>query len=178
MPKTKIQKQQIVSTLTDKLQKAKSVAFTDYQGLTMTQLAEIRAGLLDISGEYTVTKNNLLKIALKENGITVSDEKIFEGPIATLFSYGDEVSGLKVVTKAFKDFQIGALKGGVVDGEFVDAGKIKALSTLPSKDELRAKVVGSLGAPLYGIVGVLQGNLRNLVYALDQIRISKGGEAS
>jgi len=63
-------------------------------------------------------------------------------------------------------------------GEFIDEYKVNRLATLPSKDELRAKVVGTLGAPLYGIVGVLQANLRNLVYALDQIRISRGGEAT
>ncbi len=178
MPKTKIQKQQIVIDLTDKLNKATSVAFTDYQGLTMGQLAQIRSGLLETSGQYSITKNNLLKLALKDAGIKVEEEKMFEGPIATLFSFGDEVASLKVLTKSFGEFQLGKLKGGIIDGEFIDANKIKALSSLPGKDELRAKVVGSLGAPLYGIVGVLQGNLRNLVYALDQIRISKGGEAS
>ena len=75
-----------------------------------------------------------------------------------------------------KDFQIGKVKAGILEGEVLDEYKLVQLANLPTKDELRAKVVGSLGAPLYGIVGVLQANIRNLVYALDQVRIMRGGE--
>jgi large subunit ribosomal protein L10 len=97
-------------------------------------------------------------------------------PVATLFAFGDEITPIKILTKSLKDTGIGKVKGGVMEGEYLDEYKINKLAQLPSKDELRAKVVGSLGAPLYGIVGVLQANIRNLVYALDQIRKSKGGE--
>jgi large subunit ribosomal protein L10 len=176
MAKTKQQKIDISEKLADKLQKATSVVFTDYKGLKMSQLKELRSQLAENSAEFTITKNTLLEAAFRREKIEVSDAKATEGPTATLFSYGDEVSAIKILTKALKTFEVGSVKGGLIDGEFMAADKVKRLAELPSKDELRAKVVGSLGAPLYGIVGVLQGNLRNLVYALDQIRISKGGE--
>lgn len=175
MPKTRKQKEETVTKLEEKFSKAKSVVFTDYKGMTMVQLSAVRRELEDQSAQFSVTKNNLLKIAAKNSKVAVEDN-VFEGPIATLFSFGDEISPIKVLTKALKEAQVGKIKGGIVDGEFIDEAKVQKLAQLPSKDELRAKVVGSLGAPLYGIVGVLQANLRNLVYVLDQVRVSKGGE--
>ncbi len=175
MPKTKVQKQAMVADITEKLEKSTSLVFADYQGLTMSQLNAIRSDLADNSAEFTVTKNNLLKISLKATGQQI-DDAVLAGPVATLFSFGDEISPIKVLAKAIKDNNAGKIKGGVVGGEFYDAFKIIKLSQLESKDELRGKVVNVLGSPLYGIVSVLQANIRNLVYALDQIRISKGGE--
>jgi large subunit ribosomal protein L10 len=176
MPKTRVQKEDIAQKITDKLSRSKSVVFADYQGLTMVHLGELRNQLREAGAEFTVTKNNLLKIALANNQMTI-DPSLLTGPVATLFAYEDEVAPLKALVKALKDAQKGSIKGGLMEGEFLDQYSLNKLSQLPSKDELRAKVVGSLGAPLYDVVGVLQANLRNLVYALDQIRVSKGGEA-
>lgn len=178
MPKTRQQKEQTVQVLTDKFSKAKSVVFTDYQGMTMGQLSSLRDQLREMGAELTITKNNLVKIALKDNKIGLLDNAILEGPLATLFAFGEEITPIKVLTKAIKENQIGKIKGGLLNGEFVDQYKVIKLAQLPSKEELRAKVVGGLGAPLYGIVGVLQANIRNLVYSLDQIRVLKGGEQS
>jgi large subunit ribosomal protein L10 len=175
MPKTKVQKQNMVSDITDKLSKAKSLVFADYQGLTMSQLSAIRSELAAQSAEFTVTKNNLLKIALKNSNQSF-DDAVLVGPIATLFAFGDEISPIKVLTKAIKDNNDVQIKGGVMEGEFLSEAKVKQLSELPSKDELRAQVVGTIAAPLYGLVNVMQGNLRNLVYALEAIRKQKGGE--
>ena len=175
MPKTKLQKQNMVTDITDKLSKAKSLVFADYQGLTMSQLSAIRSELAEQSAEFTVTKNNLLKIALKNNNQSF-DDAVLVGPIATLFTFGDEISPIKVLTKAIKDNNVGQIKGGLLDGEFLSEAKVKQLAELPSKDQLRAQVVGTIAAPLYGLVNVLQGNIRNLVYAIEQIRIKKGGE--
>lgn len=176
MPKTRIQKEDIVTDLKDRLTKSKSLVFTDYQGMTMSQIQALRHSLEELSAQFSVTKNNLLKIALKETGYKVDDDAIFEGPIATLFSYGDEIAGIKALAKAIKDNGIGRTKAGFLNGRFLTDSEVNKLAQLPSKDELRAKIVGSLGSPLYGIVGVLQANLRNLVYALDGVRKQKGGE--
>jgi large subunit ribosomal protein L10 len=175
MPKTKAQKQEIVTDLTDRVSKAKTIVFADYKGMNMEQMQSLRKGLQDLSAQFSITKNNLIKIALKENGLK-ADDAVFEGPIATLFAFGDEIAPIKVLTKAFKDNGIGKARAGFLNGEFLNNAQVVKLADLPSKEELRAKVVGSLGAPLYGIVGVLQANLRNLVYALEQIRKQKGGE--
>lgn len=176
MPKSKQEKIDIVTDLTERVSKAKSIVFADYQGMNMDQIQTLRRGLQDLSAQFSITKNNLIKIALKENGLKVDDDAVFEGPVATLFAYGDEIAPIKILTKAIKDNGIGKTRAGFLNGEYLSDAQVNKLAQLPSKDELRAKVVGALGSPLYGIVGVLQANLRNLVYALDQIRKQKGGE--
>jgi len=176
MPKTKAQKQEILTDLTEKVSKAKSLVFTDYQGMTMSQMQTLRHSLDELSAQFTITKNTLLKIALKDNGFNVDDDALFEGPIATLFAYGDEIAPIKALTKALKDNGIGRTKAGFLGTEYLTNAKVKQLSDLPGKEELRAKVVGTLGAPLYGIVNVLQANIRNLVYTVEAIRKQKGGE--
>jgi large subunit ribosomal protein L10 len=175
MPKTRQQKSDQIEKLTQKFTDAGSVVFTDYKGMTMTQLSELRKSLRDNSAEFSVTKNNLVRLALKNASISV-DDALLDGPTATLFSFGDEIAPIKILTKALKDNNIGEVKAGLLNGEVMDKYKVQKLASLPSKDELRGKTVGVLVAPLHGIVGVLQANLRNLVYALDQIKVSKGGE--
>lgn len=175
MPKTRDQKQRLINQLDEKLVKAKSIVLTNYQGLTMSQLSTLRNQLSDQQATFSVIKNNLLQIALKKNNIQVDDISL-EGPTATLMAFGDEISPIKILAKALKDFQIGSIKLGYMDGEVLSADQVIKLSQLPTKNELQAKVVGSLGAPLYGIIGVLQANIRNLVYVLDGIKKAKGGE--
>lgn len=174
MAKTRIQKQENVQNITDKLSRAKSVVFTDYKGLTMAQLTELRNKLRDQKAEFSVTKNTLLRRALPSSSLQPPTSNV-EGPTATLFSYDDEVSPIKLLVKALKDTGIGKVKGGFLGQDFLTNTQITQLSLLPTKDELRAKTVGVLATPLQGIVGVLQGNLRNLVYALSEIQKMKGG---
>lgn len=174
--KTRAQKEASVKNLTEKFKSAKSVVFTDYRGMTMSQFSALRDKLTEANAELIVTKNTLVDISLKEAGLLGETDNIAKGPTATLFGFGDEILPIKTLAKALKDNQIGEIKGGFLNGEFMGAIFITRLANLPSKLELQAKIVGSLSSPLYGMVNVLQGNLRNLVYALDQIRISKGGE--
>lgn len=173
--KTRAQKEQTVQQLTEKLGRSKAIVFTDYKGMTMSQLSSLRDTLAEQDAQLAVTKNTLLKIALRESGKPIEDN--FEGPVATLFAYSDEITPLKSLVKALKDNGIGKIKSGILGDQFLDENRIKQLASLPSKDELRGKTVGVLAAPLQGMVGVLQANLRNLVYVFEQIRKSKGGEA-
>lgn len=168
MPKTRQQKEEAVQNITDKLNRAKSVVFADYKGMTMSQLSILRKKLREVNAELSVTKNTLLARALPKS--------TFEGPTATLFAFDDEITPIKLLVKALKDNNIGSIKAGLLGQESLDASKVNQLATLPSKDELRGQTVRVLVSPLTGIVTVLQGNLRNLVYALNQIKVSKGGE--
>lgn len=169
MPKTRQQKEQAVLDITDKLSRAKSVVFVDYKGMTMSQLSNLRKKIREVNAQFTITKNTLLARALPKLP--------FKGPTATLFSYDDEITPIKLLVKALKDNAIGIIKAGFLGQEALDADKINKLAALPSKDELRGQTVGVLVAPLTGIVSVLQGNLRNLVYALSQVQKMKGGDA-
>lgn len=167
MAKTRTQKEQIVQNLKEKLSKAYSVVFADYRGLTMKQLSTLRDKLRDLNAEFTITKNTLLKLALPTSDLA--------GPTATLFVYDDEISPIKILVKALKDAAIGKVKMGFLGKETLDEAKILQLASLPTKDELRGQTVAVLVAPLQGMISVLQGNLRNLVYALSEIHKSKGG---
>lgn len=165
MAKTRAQKEEAVVNLQEKLAKAKAVVFTDYKGLSMKQLSDLRNKLRDQQAEFTITKNTILERAVPNS--------TFEGPTATLFAYDDQVSPIKILVKALKDTAKGSLKSGFLGTDPLDETKILELSTLPTKDELRGKTVGVLVAPLQGMVSVLQANLRNLLYALKEIQ--KGG---
>lgn len=167
MAKTRQQKQAEVVRLQEKIRQARAYVFADYRGLTMKQLSELRNKLSDVNGEFTITKNTLLEHALPESK--------FEGPTATLFAYDDEISPIKILVKTLKDAALGKIKSGFLGTDVLDEAKIIQLSTLPTKDELRGKTVGVLVAPLQGMVGVLQANLSNLVYALSEIQKVKGG---
>ena len=166
--KTRAQKQVQIQKLTDQFSRAKAVVFTDYKGMTMKQLSELRDKLSEVNGEFTITKNTLLTQAMPEVEL--------KGPTATLFAYDDEISPIKILVKALKDNSLGKVKQGLLGNVALDEAKIIQLSSLPTKDELRGKTVGVLVAPLSGMLSVLNGNLRNLVYALNQIKLSKGGE--
>lgn len=175
MPKTRAQKEQAVVKLQEKLAKAKALVFADYRGLTMKQLSELRNKLREQNAELTVTKNTLLNLALPTTNYQLPTN--LEGPTATLFAYDDQITPIKILVKAFKDFAIGKVRVGFLGQEVLDEAKILYLSTLPAKDELRGKIVGVLVAPLQGMISVLSGNLRNLVYALSEIKEKRSASA-
>lgn len=167
MAKTRQQKEETVKNLSEKITKAKSIVFADYKGLSMKQLSDLRNNLRGVNGEFSITKNTLLKKAMPQTDV--------EGPTAALFAYDDEISPIKILVKALKDASLGKVKSGFLGSTSLDEAKILQLATLPTKDELRGKTIGVLVAPLQGIVSVLQGNLRNLVYALSEIHKMRGG---
>lgn len=171
MAKTRVQKEDIVIKITDKLSRSKTVVFADFQGLNMSQLSDLRNKLAETGAELSVTKNSLLERALANCKLSIGNSKLLQGPIATLFAYEDEIAPIKILTKALKDYQNGSVKAGFLNQDFLDEIQINRLAQLPSQEELRARVVELLSAPLYGMVGVLQANLRNLVYALSAIQI-------
>lgn len=175
MPKTRAQKEEAVVKLKEKLGRAKALVFADYKGLTMKQLSQLRNALRNENAQFLITKNTVLSRALPASHFSLPTSNL-EGPTATLFAYDDAILPIKILVKALKDFAIGKVKLGFLDNEALDEAKIIQLSSLPTKDELRGKVVGVLAAPLQGMVSVLQGNLRNLVYALSEIQKQRGGD--
>lgn len=166
-------KELTLTDLKEKIAKAKSMIVTDYRGLSMLKLQELRSQI-GVTGEYTVAKNTIFARALNEQGINSVNADSFLGPTAVLFSYEDEVGPLKVLVKfSGTANDLPTIKGGLLEGALLSGDKVMALSKLPSKDQLRGQVVGALAAPLTGLVGVLNGNMRNLVYALNQIKEQK-----
>jgi large subunit ribosomal protein L10 len=170
---SKPKKEATLVEIKEKISKAKSLVMTDYRGLTMVQLSELRSTLGE-SGEFSVTKNTILARALNEAGMMDVTADTFAGPTAVLFSYEDEVGPIKVLTKfSTTANSLPTIKCGVIDSAVLDAARVVQLSKLPGKQELRGQVVGTLAAPLSGFVSVLNGNIRNLVYALQAISDKK-----
>lgn len=172
MPKTKEQKRTILKQLNDKIAKAKSIIFTKYSGLTVKENEDLRLRLRQENNEYYVAKKTLFNLALKDKAIAGLDIKKLEGQIAAIFGYSDEVSPAKIVGQFKKDKdKEGKIEfvGGILENKYIGMREVANLSTLPSKQELYAKIVGSINAPVSGLVNVLAGNLRNLVGVLKAI---------
>ena len=172
MPKTRQEKEAIVQELSDKLGRMKTAVFTQVSGYTMDDANTLREKGAEQGVELLIAKKTLLVRALENNGFKVSKGD-FEGSILTSLGYEDELSAAKLMQEFTKERDEIQVVGGILEGEVVGPDAIKQLSTLPSKDELLAKVVGSLNAPVSGFVNVLAGNLRNLVYVLNAVKDSK-----
>jgi len=175
MSKSKIAKQEITRDLIEKIKKSKSIVFAGFNSFPVKSNENLRVELEKEEGEYYVAKKTLLKRALDENGIEI-DINNLEGKVATIFSYNDEVASAKVLGNFTKDKELAEkiyFIGGILDGKFLTKEEVENLSKLPSKEELYAKVVGSLNAPISGFVNVLAGNIRGLVTALKAISEKK-----
>ncbi len=175
MPKNKIQKQEIFRDLNERIKKSKSIVFAGFDTLGVKDNEDLRSKLREENSEYYVAKKTLLNMALKENKLEI-DESALEGKVAAIFSYEDEVASAKIVGNFLKDKEKSekiVFLGGILDGKFLNKTEVEALSKLPSKQELYAKMVGSMNAPLSGFVNVLAGNLRGLVVALKAISEKK-----
>lgn len=174
MPKTREQKKEIVRDLNEKIKKSKSIVFINFNGLNVKENEELRKTLRKQGGEYLTTKKTLLNLALKDNKFDKIDCDKFEGQLATVFSYEDEVAPVKTIDQFIKDHKekINFL-GGILENKILSFNEILELAKIPSKLELKAKLVGTLNAPISGFVNVLAGNLKSLVYVLKAIEEKK-----
>ncbi len=173
MAKTRQQKEELFKALKDNFDAAKSVVFVHFDKLKVKEIEALRKLFRAERINYVVAKKTLLKKALKESGIANLEEKFFAKEVGVAFGIDDEVAPARVIQKFSKDHEALKAFGGVLEHGFVGADKVIELSKLPSKEELLAKVVGSLNAPISGFVNVLAGNLRGLVQILSAIKDSK-----
>nr|WP_320146368.1 50S ribosomal protein L10 [uncultured Anaeromusa sp.] len=167
-------KQAIVAELKEKLTGAKGAVLVNYRGLTVAQDTKLRRQLREAGVDYRVVKNTMTRIAAQEAGLEGLDVYL-EGPTAMAISTTDPVAPAKIITDFVKEHKLQVLevKAGLVEGNVIDENGVKALASLPSREVLIAKMLGSMQSPITGLVNVLQGNIRNLVYALDAVRQQK-----
>jgi large subunit ribosomal protein L10 len=172
MPKNKIQKQEILRNLSEKIKKSKSVIFAGFNAFGVKDNEALRAKLIAGNNEYYVAKKTLMNLAFKDQNIESLNTRDFDGKIAAIFSYEDEVAPAKILGEFRKDKDKEArvfFLGGILENKLLSREQVEALSKLPSKQELYAKLVGSMNAPISGFVNVLAGNLRNFVGVLKAI---------
>lgn len=174
MAKTRQQKENLVEQLKEQFKRSSSVVLADYHGLSVLAMQELKKELKGSDAQITVAKNTLIKRASKAAGNDI-EPQVLEGPTAIVFSASDPIEPIKKLFEFIKKHDLPKVKAGLFEGNFVTAEGIVALSKIPGRNELYAKVVGSLNSPIYGIVSVLSGNLRNLVYVLSEVQKQKGG---
>lgn len=155
-------KEQKVAEIKEKLEKSQAVILSSYQGLTVEEDTQLRKTLREAGVEYRVYKNTLVTLAAKELGMDTGIEKYLEGPVSIAFGYDDATAPARILNDFAKDHNKLELKAGIVEGQLFDTEEVKKLATIPSKEVLIAKLLGSIKAPL-----------SNLAYLLSAIKDQK-----
>ena len=168
MPKSKSQKQEDLKELTEKIKAAKAVVLADYRGTTVKNMDKFRAALRKENVFTKVYKTTLLKKALKDAGVEgeIADYKL---PVILSFSEEDEATPARAVKTVSKEIDSINILEGVLEGKIVGREMVLTLAGLPSKDQLRGQLVGTINAPVTGFVNVLAGNLRGLINVLNAV---------
>jgi len=157
-----------IAEITARLNAADAVFITEYRGLTVSQITEIRASLRNAGGEMSVYKNTLVRFAVANAGIDGVDD-LLVGPTALTFASGDIAAVAKVLKAGAKANENLVIKGGVMSGAAIGAADVAALADLPSREQLLAMFAGALQAPLVRTAGLLQALPRNLAYGLSAL---------
>ncbi len=157
--------QTTLEALKEKAKRAKSAVIADYTGTTVNEQVKLRADIRLAGGEFVITKNTLLDLALGKGKLQES----LKGMNAAIFSYEDPVAPVKTIFEFQKKTEKLIIKQGYMDDRVLSADEVKELSKLPSKQELLSKLLMILKSPATNMVNVLQAGPRNLVYALNAI---------
>ncbi len=164
-------KRETVAALREALAGSRTLIVSEYRGLTVKEIAEIRRALRKQDVSYRIVKNRLMRIAAQD---TVGEalSPLLIGPTAIAFG-NDESATAKAVLDATKAFKQVTVTGGVLGTRAIDANGVKSLATLPSREVLLGKLAGGMQAPVATLAGLLVANIRNLGYALSQVRDQK-----
>ncbi|MBI3635931.1 MAG: 50S ribosomal protein L10 [Candidatus Rokubacteria bacterium] len=161
------EKVETVEALKSRLDGVTTVLLTEYRGLTVQQLSDLRKQLKTVSAEYKVVKNRLARLAVQSSGLEALTP-LLKGPTGMIVARQDPVAVAKTLQTFAKTNQALTIKAGIVDGQVMQPAGLKALADLPSKEALRAQIVGAINGPLSQLVGLLTAPHRDLVYVLAQ----------
>jgi large subunit ribosomal protein L10 len=164
-------KRETVAELREALSNSRTLIVSEYRGLTVKEIAEIRRTLRKQDVTYRVVKNRLLRIAAQD---TIGDAlgPLLTGPTAIAFG-NDESSTAKAVIDATRPYRVVTITGGVLGDRAITADGVRSLASLPPREVLLAKLAGGMQAPVATLAGLLAANIRNLGYALSQVRDQK-----
>jgi large subunit ribosomal protein L10 len=172
-------KRETVAELQDELSRSRTLVVSEYRGLTVKEIGEIRRTLRRQDVSYRVVKNRLMRIAA-EGSIGDALAPLLTGPTAIAFGQ-DEVATARAVIEATRSYRIVKITGAVLGGQAIDADAVTRLATLPPREALLAQTIGAVVAPLATTAGLLQASLRDaasLLQALIDRRAAEGGEAA
>jgi len=170
MALTRQKKKEIIDDLKDKISRQKAMVFVDFTGLKVKDLSSLRRELKKSDSLFKVSKKNLLKIAVKDLDSSLV-EKIEElkGELGVVFGFGDIILPAKITYKLASENDNLKILGGFFESKFVEKETVIELAQIPSREELLARLVGSISAPISNFVNVLENNLKGLVYILSAI---------
>lgn len=169
-------KEEKVAELHSKFVAAKGAVLSDYRGLNVQQMAELRSRLREAAVELQVIKNTLARRAAEETHF-VQLVDYFVGPTSIAFTANDVVAMAKALTEYAKTEPKLAIRAGLVEGKVISPQEVTALAELPPREILLARLLATMQSPVAGFVGVLHGVLRQLLYALLAIRDAKAGQS-
>jgi large subunit ribosomal protein L10 len=171
-----LEKIAVVDEVQTRLRGSMASIVSEYRGLSVAELADLRSSLATVGGDYRVFKNTLVRRAI-DGGEYQPLSEYLNGPTALTFIEGD----VSAVAKALRDFSranpLLVIKGGLADGSLLSASDLTALADLPSRDVLLARIAGALAAPMQQMAGLLQALPRNLAYGISALIEQQGGVA-
>jgi large subunit ribosomal protein L10 len=175
--KQRLEKQRTAEALKNAMSSAKSVVFVDFRGVTVADDTKLRRACRDANVQYKVAKNTLVSRAIDSLGWE-SPGPMLEGPTALAMSEVDPTVAARTVAGMMKDVPALKIKGGILDGEILNIDRVMFLASLPPKDQLLAKVAGTMQSPLTGFAVVLNGTLAAFARAVEALRVKREEEAS
>ena len=161
-----------VEVLTEKMSRAKSIYFTEYLGLDVSEITKLRKEFFAKDVEYMVVKNTLLKIA-SENNKLVLDEELFSGSTAVAISYEEPVAAAKVIKDFSKDYDLPSVKGILFEGSYLPAEEFSKIASLPSKEESITKFAMMIKSPMQNLAMLLKSPMSDFVNVLNNIKENK-----
>lgn len=174
MPKP--EKEGVVDEIAEQLKQAKGIYLTDFTGLNVEQMTQLRTNFREAGVEFRVVKNSLMRLSAKKAGL----EKVVEyltGPTALALGTSDSITPARIVTEFARKFEKPQIKVGILEGELVGREEIESIIKIPPREVLLGQVVGVISAPISGFIGTLNGILRNLVATLEAVRVKKQQES-
>ncbi len=169
-------KRETVAELREELSRNPTLVVSEYRGLSVGDLAEVRRSLRKSNVTYRVVKNRLMRIAANEAGLEALSP-LLTGPSAIAFGSGDESVVAKAVIDATKPFKVIKLKGAILGNQAIDADGLTRLAALPSRDVLLAQLAGAFAAPMATLAGLLAAPLRDIAGGLAALIEQRGGAA-
>ncbi|NLP19054.1 MAG: 50S ribosomal protein L10 [Firmicutes bacterium] len=166
------EKKAVVAELKDKLERSRAAVLTDYRGLNVAAMTELRRRMREAEIDYKVVKNTLTRFAARELGVEELEEYLV-GPTAIAFSYEDPVLPAKIIVDFAGEYKKLSIKAALLRDKVIQADAVRELAQLPPREILLGQVFAGMQAPIAGLANVLNGVPRNLVYVLDAIREQK-----
>ena len=174
MIRTKAQKQELVTALAAKLKRSRTLYVTDFTGLNVARITDLRRRLRAAGVEYVVVKNTLALRALGEAQLAGLEPHL-DGPTALVLAGADAIAPAKILTDFAKEFEKPRIKVGLIEGKTIAPELVTRLAALPSREALLAQVGGALQAPLAAFAGAMNGLFMTMVGALEALKNNKAG---